>query len=137
MYKLAFSLIAALTLMGASAAQPVFKLSCDKGKTPQACLNQTVLLEARIAQGNGPENDIMQHPIMTTPFDKPELIQSYTQISSNLGQVVLLSAEAINCPKVALKGQLSKYELECSSGEGGKCEYSNYVLRVSSFKCLK
>lgn len=131
-----------LSLVGLSGASSQslnhFKLSCAQGQTAKACLNQTVSLDAQMAgvQTNR-QDEILQHPILTTPFDEPPLNQQYTQISANLGQVIVLSPQAINCQKVTLKGLFTQHQEQCSEGDGGKCKYTNYVLRISSFKCLK
>lgn len=133
--KVLFALVTTLAL-STSSAYPSFKLSCDKGNTAAACLNRKVTLEAHMAGfDKSPASEVMQHPQMLTPFDK-DLEQSYTQISQNLGQVVVLS-KAISCPKVLLKGSLSQISLNCQGGQKGKCSYRNYVIRVDSFSCQK
>src|SRR5690242_19996364 len=81
-----------------SAAQdlPVFELRCAKGSTPALCLNQKVSLEAKMAgYDDSPASEVMQHPDMRPPIG--DWYQSQTMLSSNLGQVNLLSHKPIHC----------------------------------------
>lgn len=134
------SLLACLLLSGAAKEKPKtlpsFKLSCAQGNSLPKCLNQAVTLEARIA-GFEPESarEILQHPDMRPPIGNWEQYQ--TVISSNLGQVNVLTESKITCPNVTLKGILSEYTLQCEPGQGGKCEYRSYVIHLKSFTCLK
>lgn len=123
-------------LPGTAAPLPNLALSCDKGKTVAACLNRKVTLKAPMAGHSQSSADtVMQHPIMTSPIVKEH--QSYTVLSANLGQVVVISKTAISCAKAEIKGTLSRYTMGCGEGQSGKCTYSNYVLRADSFKCTK
>lgn len=122
--------IATGLLLAITTAQPIFGLSCAQGRTASACLNHQVTLEAQMSRGE----TILQHPNLLGPGDRG-LKQDYTEISENLGQVIVLS-QPINCTRVRLKGVLSQVKLGCEPGQGGKCPYSNYVIRVKSFSCL-
>lgn len=134
------SLLACLLLSGAAKEKPQtlpsFKLSCAQGNTPEKCLNQAVTLEAKIA-GFDDESarEILQHPDMRSPIGNWEQYQ--TAISSNMGQVNVLTETKITCPKVKLKGVLTEYTLKCEPGQGGKCEYRSYVIQLKSYTCLK
>jgi nitrate/TMAO reductase-like tetraheme cytochrome c subunit len=148
-------------LLSAASKYPNFEISCSKGKTAKACLNQTVTLKAQMVRSGGRAesyNQVLQHPMMTNPFENWK--QSYTVISQNMGQIVVLTKKDISCPqthpKVELKGKFSLYELQCHSENDPedqdsqvqqkqaapmtgmrKCDYSGHVIRVDSFKCLK
>lgn len=134
------SLFSCLLLSGAAQEKnqtlPSFKLSCAQGQTPQKCLNQAVTLEARIA-GFDQESarEILQHPDMRPPIGEWEQYQ--TVISSNMGQVNILTETKITCPKVKLQGVLTEYTLNCGADQGGKCDYHSYVIQLKSFSCLK
>lgn len=133
-------LFTCLLLSGAAKEKPKklpsFKLSCAQGKTPEKCLNQAVTLEAKIA-GFDEESarEILQHPDMRSPIGNWEQYQ--TVISSNLGQVNILTETKIACPNVKIQGILSEFSLNCEAGQMGKCEYRSYVIHLKSFTCLK
>lgn len=155
------SLVMMSLVLSAASKYPVFEITCDKGKTAEACLDQQVTLKAQMVQAERytePYNQILQHPVMENPFE--ELTQDYTAISQNMGQINVLSKKVISCPKgqpkVELKGHFSLYESHChdvdepqektkseqqeqsdESVSARKCDYSAYVIRVESFKCLK
>ncbi|PIQ27383.1 hypothetical protein COW36_22540 [bacterium (Candidatus Blackallbacteria) CG17_big_fil_post_rev_8_21_14_2_50_48_46] len=122
-------------LLFASKDLPKFPLVCEQGKTPEACLNQKVELEVLMTGYGEKPDEILQHPNMLPPMGK--WYQYQTRFSSNLGQLNLISPKEIACPKLKIEGILSKYELGCKAHEKGKCEYSNYVVNVKNFQCLK
>ncbi len=148
-------------ILSAANKYPVFEITCSKGKTAAVCVDQAVTLKAQMVDAaNYKEsyNQVLQHPMMENPFE--ELQQEYTAISENMGQINVLSKKGVSCPKthpkVELKGKFTLYEGHCSQAEepqenvkgsqqeqtddvagGRKCDYSGYVIRVDSFKCLK
>ena len=136
-----FTCLSAVLLFSGSAKEklktpPSFKLTCAQGKTPEKCLNQPVTLEAKMA-GFDPESarEILQHPDMRSPIGNWHQYQ--TVISSNLGQVNILTETEIACPNVKIQGILSEFSLNCEAGQMGKCEYRSYVIHLKSFTCLK
>ena len=162
MNKLAIlSLVMMGFVLSAASKYPVFEITCSKGKTAKVCIDQTVTLKAQMVDAaNHKEsyNQVLQHPMMDNPFE--ELQQEYTAISQNMGQINVLSKKGVSCPKthpkVELKGNFSLYESQCSDAEAPqenvkgaqqeqtddlagsrKCDYSSYVIRVTSFQCLK
>lgn len=153
------SLVMMSLVLSAASKYPVFEITCDKGKTAKACLDQRVTLKAQMVQAERytePYNQVLQHPVMENPFE--ELKQDYTAISQNMGQINVLSKKGVSCPKdkpkVELKGRFSLYESHCQEADepqaktkdkeqsdestpARKCDYSAYVIRVESFKCVK
>jgi hypothetical protein len=132
-----FSILALFSFFCFTGAKelPTFTLICEQGETPEICLNQEVNLEAQMVRPGKDQAVILQHPQMCPPIGA--CFQSQTVISSNMGQVNLLSEEEIPCNNVGLRGTLSKYSQGCEAGEKGKCEYQSYVVQVKSFTCLR
>ena len=82
-----------------------------------------------------PASTILEHPDMLPPIG--DWHQDQTMISTNLGQMNVLSRQAIKCPKVSLTGLLTQYKLTCRPGQAGNCNYASYVITVDKFSCLK
>ena len=124
-----------MLLLSAASDLPTFKLSCTQGHTPQKCLNQKVTLDAKMAgYDRSSASMVMQHPDLRPPMGN--WYQSQTMLSSNLGQMNVLSQKPITCPQVRLVGRLTRYQLGCGPGQHGKCEYASYVIDVDKFTCL-
>jgi hypothetical protein len=71
------------------------------------------------------------HPVLTTPN-----LTQQNYLDTNLGQIVLLSPKAINCPnkKLSVSGKLGWKAM--GGAAGTRDSYANAVLEVSSWKCL-